>query len=73
MTVLLGPTPCHTCKRPVTIVRRPSAVPCVWCDFHKTASCQCATAHAHMVPDSEWAVEGADGASHRCAESVTAA
>ena len=27
MTVLLGPTPCHACRAPVTIVRRPVRIP----------------------------------------------
>jgi hypothetical protein len=72
MSTVLGPTPCHDCKTPVSIVKRAAEVPCLWCDFHTTDNCRCAVGlgHTHAVPDVAWTVVEANGERHLCASNA---
>lgn len=63
MTVLLGPTPCHGCKTPVTIVRRPVMI-------HDSHGSNQTASKDNAVPSDELrevVPVGADGEDHRCA------
>lgn len=68
MTVLLGPTPCATCKEPVTVVRRPVIV---WCD-EKCRACAArkGTYHRFGVSTSvlQTAMLNPSGSEHVCSE-----
>lgn len=64
MTVLLGPTPCHVCHEPVTVVRRPVVITghADGCGRHHDDPC----AWAESTEMRETRVIGADLSVHRC-------
>lgn len=68
MIVILGPTPCHTCGTPVTIVRRTVEQPCDVCNCGRCEGRQTPTAaHTHTLPDvGPYTTVDEDGTRHEC-------
>lgn len=64
MTVLLGPTPCHGCGVPVTVVRRPVIV---WCDPKcRACSTEKVTGHSEATSVVETVALAPDLSAHSC-------
>jgi hypothetical protein len=70
MTTVLGPTPCHDCKTPVSIVKRTVEVPCRHEECYWMGDNPCPNHPTHDHTIRYVAVVEANGERHLCASNA---